>query len=45
MVAVSGNWWKGPRQEFPEGYGVIEFYPDGRFEHQYHTYGWIAPKV
>jgi 3',5'-cyclic AMP phosphodiesterase CpdA len=43
--AVSGNWWKGPRQEFPEGYGVIDFYPDGRFEHRYQTYGWIAPQV
>jgi Icc protein len=40
--AVSGNWWKGQLQQFPEGYGVIDLYPDGRFEHQYVTYGWKA---
>ena len=40
--AVSGNWWKGPLQQFPEGYGVIDLYPDGRFEHQYVTFGWKA---
>lgn len=40
--AVSGNWWKGPLAQFPEGYGVIDLYPDGRFEHQYVTYGWKA---
>jgi 3',5'-cyclic AMP phosphodiesterase CpdA len=40
--AVSGNWWKGPRQEFPEGYGIIDFYADGTFQHQYATYGWVA---
>jgi 3',5'-cyclic-AMP phosphodiesterase len=40
--AVCGNWWRGPRQQFPEGYGVIDLYPDGRFEHRYATYGWKA---
>lgn len=40
--AVSGNWWKGAHQDFPEGYGVIDVYPDGSFEHQYVTYGWKA---
>ena len=40
--AVSGNWWKGPRLQFPEGYALIDLYPDGRFEHQYKTYGWHA---
>jgi 3',5'-cyclic AMP phosphodiesterase CpdA len=43
--AVSGNWWKGPRQQFPEGYGVIDLWPDGRFEHRYVTYGWKAEKA
>ena len=43
--AVSGNWWKGPLQQFPEGYGVIDFYPDGTFEHRYVTYGWKATKA
>jgi 3',5'-cyclic AMP phosphodiesterase CpdA len=40
--AVSGNWWKGPLAQFPEGYGVIDLYPDGRCEHEYVTYGWKA---
>ena len=40
--AVSGNWWKGPLAQFPEGYGVIDLYPDGRFQHEYVTYGWKA---
>ena len=40
--AVCGGWWKGPNQEFPEGYGVIDLWPDGTFEHQYVTYGWDA---
>ena len=42
--AVSGNWWKGPLAQFPEGYGVIDLYPDGEFEHEYVTYGWKAAK-
>jgi 3',5'-cyclic AMP phosphodiesterase CpdA len=42
--AVSGNWWKGPHLEFPEGYGVIDLQPDGTFDHQYITYGWVAEK-
>ena len=40
--AVSGNWWNGPFQETPEGYGIFDFYPDGTFEHEYLTYGWKA---
>ena len=43
--AVSGNWWKGPLAQFPEGYGVIDLYPDGRFTHEYVTYGWKAEKA
>ena len=43
--AVSGNWWKGPLQQFPEGYGVIDLYPDGKFEHAYVTYGWKAERA
>ena len=42
--AVSGNWWGGPFQECSEGYGVLDFYPDGTFGHRYVTYGWNAPK-
>ena len=40
--AVSGNWWKGQLLQFPEGYVVIDLYPDGRFEHEFVTYGWQA---
>lgn len=40
--AVSGAWWKGPHQQFAEGYGIVDFYPDGSFENQYATYGWKA---
>jgi 3',5'-cyclic-AMP phosphodiesterase len=40
--AVSGAWWKGPYLEFAEGYGVIDVYPDGRFDHQYVTFDWAA---
>jgi 3',5'-cyclic-AMP phosphodiesterase len=40
--AVCGNWWRGPCQQFAEGYGVVDLWPDGTFEHQYVTYGWKA---
>jgi Icc protein len=40
--AVCGNWWKGPCQQFPEGYGVIDLHLDGHFDHQYLSYGWKA---
>jgi len=43
--AVCGNWWKGSYHECPEGYGVLDLYPDGRFEHKYVTYGWKAAAV
>jgi Icc protein len=43
--AVSGNWWDGPLQQFPEGYGVFDLYPDGRFEHRYVPYGWKAAQA
>jgi 3',5'-cyclic AMP phosphodiesterase CpdA len=42
--AVSGAWWRGPFQECVEGYGVLDFYPDGTFDHQYVAYGWDAKK-
>jgi Icc protein len=38
--AVCGGWWKGPYQECEPGYGVVDLYADGGFEHQYVTYGW-----
>jgi Icc protein len=43
--AVSGAWWKGPNQEFAEGYGVIDLWPDGSSEHAYVAYGWDAARA
>lgn len=40
--AVCGNWWKGPLQEFSEGYGIFDLYADGSFRHEYLTFGWNA---
>lgn len=40
--SISGNWWKGHFKGCPEGYGVIDIWPDGTFEHRYQTYGWRA---
>jgi predicted phosphodiesterase len=40
--AVSGSWWKGAHHGNPEGFGILDVYADGRFEHQYQTYGWEA---
>lgn len=40
--AVSGAWWKGPLQGVREGYGLVDLFDDGSFEHRYETYGWTA---
>jgi Icc protein len=40
--AVCGDKWKGPRQRTPEGYGLIDLFDDGTFEHRYMNYGWRA---
>ena len=42
--AISGNWWGGPYQDFQEGYGVIDLFPNGVFEHVYVDYGWKSVK-
>jgi predicted MPP superfamily phosphohydrolase len=42
--AISGNWWGGPYQDFQEGYGVFDLYPNGTFEHRYVDYGWKSVK-
>ena len=42
--AVSGNWWGGPYQDFQEGYGVFDLYPNGAFDHRYIDYGWKSVK-
>jgi len=40
--AVSANWWKGRHQQCDEGYGLLNLYDDGSFEHEYAAYGWKA---
>jgi hypothetical protein len=40
--AIAANWWKGPFNNVPEGFGLIDFYPDGRFDYQYLPTGWQA---
>ncbi len=40
--AVSGNWWRGVHYECHEGYGRIDLYADGTWEHRYVPYGWEA---
>lgn len=40
--AVSGAWWRGPRYECREGYGRIDLFADGTWEHRYVPYGWEA---
>jgi 3',5'-cyclic AMP phosphodiesterase CpdA len=39
--AVSGDWWRGNHlDECDCGYGILDLYDDGTFDHQYVTYGW-----
>lgn len=40
--AVSGSWWDGRKQRCDEGYGVVDLFDDGTFEHQYVAYRWVA---
>jgi 3',5'-cyclic-AMP phosphodiesterase len=40
--SVSGHQWNGPRMGTPEGFGVFDCHPDGRFDYTYHDYGWDA---
>jgi 3',5'-cyclic AMP phosphodiesterase CpdA len=39
--AVSGNWWKGPRLGFPEGYAVLDVSGD-EVSWRFESYGWHA---
>jgi 3',5'-cyclic AMP phosphodiesterase CpdA len=41
--AVCGNWWKGPRDGHPEGFGVVTVRGDDVQWH-YETYGFVADK-
>ena len=39
--AVCGNWWRGPREGFEEGYARLEFRGD-QVSWEYIDYGWEA---
>lgn len=47
--AVCGGWWYGPNVdsgfEVQEGFGIVDLYADGRFDHQYFDYGWEAKQT
>ncbi|MFN3690726.1 MAG: metallophosphoesterase family protein [Fimbriimonadales bacterium] len=36
--AVSGRWWGGSYHQTPPGWGLIDLYDDGSFEHEYRSY-------
>lgn len=38
--AVCGAWWDGPKNRCDEGYGIIDLYDNGTFDHTYVPYGW-----
>ncbi|MFZ4574267.1 MAG: metallophosphoesterase family protein [Phycisphaerales bacterium] len=40
--AVSGAWWKGPKDRCDEGYGVVDLFENGSFAHEYVPFGWKA---
>ena len=40
--AISGNWWKGPRYGFQEGYARLDFHGD-QLDWNYIDYGWQPP--
>jgi 3',5'-cyclic AMP phosphodiesterase CpdA len=42
--AVCGNWWKGPRDGHPEGFGVVSVRGDA-VQWRYETYGFVADKA
>ncbi|MBA4105507.1 MAG: metallophosphoesterase [Pirellula sp.] len=38
--AVCGDWWNGDPGRSDEGYGLIDLYNDGTFEHAYTPFDW-----
>ena len=42
--AVCGNWWRGPRLDFPEGFTIVSL-REGKISLRYETYGFksVAP--
>lgn len=42
--AVCGDWWKGPRLGFPEGYAVVDVNGD-QVSWRFESYGWHSPAL
>ncbi len=42
--AVCAGWWKGPYQQFHEGYALVDLFHDGTVDCAYVTYGWEPAK-
>jgi Icc protein len=40
--AVCANYWKGPRDGCPEGFGIVDLGANGSVAFDYHPYGWNA---
>lgn len=40
--SVSGDKWKGPQVDTPEGFAVVDCGVDGSYDYQYTDYGWKA---
>jgi 3',5'-cyclic AMP phosphodiesterase CpdA len=40
--AVCGNWWRGRYRDFDPGYVTIDLWPDGKWTHEFHRWGWTA---
>lgn len=38
--ALCASWWNGALGPCDEGYGLVDLYPDGSFDHQYVPIGW-----
>ncbi|MBL9165776.1 MAG: metallophosphoesterase [Planctomycetaceae bacterium] len=38
--AVCGDWWNGDPRRSDEGYGLIDLYNDGTFDHAYTPFNW-----
>ena len=41
--AVCGQWWQGPNQECPPGFGLLDCFPDGRVDYRYIVYESTEP--
>jgi Icc protein len=42
--SICGRWWGGPFNQFAEGFGVFDLFPDGTFNYEYRAFGWDAAK-